>query len=69
MKIIVLGAGHGGLVSAIKLAKNGHDVTVYEKKDRSELGYDWYDNLDKDIFKIIDLELPPVFSLICYFFF
>lgn len=42
-KIIVVGAGHGGLVAAAKLAKSGYDVTVYEKKKRDELGHDWED--------------------------
>ncbi len=43
MKIIVAGAGHGGLAAAIALSKNGHDVTVFEKKKREELGHDWED--------------------------
>ena len=33
-KIIVAGAGHGGLTAAYNLAKNGFDVTVYEKNKR-----------------------------------
>lgn len=43
MKIIVAGAGHGGLSAAIGLAKGGHDVTVLEKKQRKDLGHDWED--------------------------
>ena len=43
MKIIVAGAGHGGLAAAIGLAKGGHDVTVLEKKQRKDLGHDWED--------------------------
>lgn len=42
-KVIVAGAGHGGLIAAAKLAENGFDVTVYEKKKRDELGHDWED--------------------------
>lgn len=42
-KITVVGAGHGGLVAAAKLSKNGFDVTVYEKKKRQDLGHDWED--------------------------
>lgn len=42
-KIIVAGAGHGGLIAAGRLAAKGFDVTVYEKKDRDELGHDWED--------------------------
>ena len=43
MKILVAGAGHGGLTAAALLSKQGHDVTVYEKKIREEIGYDWED--------------------------
>lgn len=42
-KIIVAGAGHGGLIAAAKLAEKGYDVTVYEKKEREALGHDWED--------------------------
>lgn len=42
-KIIVVGAGHGGLIAAAKLAKSGYDVTVFEKRKREELGHDWED--------------------------
>ena len=30
-KIIVAGGGHGGIAAAAHMAKNGLDVTVYEK--------------------------------------
>ena len=42
-KILVAGAGHGGLVAAAKLAKQGFDVTVIEKEAREALGHDWED--------------------------
>lgn len=42
-KIIVVGAGHGGLVAAAVLAKNGYNVTVYERNTKKQLGYDWRD--------------------------
>lgn len=32
-KIVVAGAGHGGVIAAAKLAKEGFEVTVYEKKN------------------------------------
>ncbi|MGN1194637.1 MAG: NAD(P)/FAD-dependent oxidoreductase [Acutalibacteraceae bacterium] len=57
-RIVVAGAGHGGLVAAAKLAQNGFDVTVYEKKERKDLGYDWLDAVDPRAFYEVGLELP-----------
>ena len=34
MKIIVVGAGFGGLAAAIRLRARGHEVTVVEKRDQ-----------------------------------
>ncbi len=48
MKIITVGAGHGGLIAAAKLAKAGHDVSVFEKNKRENLGYDWEDRFTFD---------------------
>ena len=58
-KIVIAGAGHGGLIAGAKLAQAGYDVTVYERKIRSELGYDWEDAVDFRIFAECGLE-PPV---------
>ncbi len=49
MKIIVAGAGHGGLVAAAELSKAGFDVTVVEKRKREELGHDWEDRFTFDL--------------------
>lgn len=49
-KIIVAGAGHGGITAALNLVKAGYDVTVYEKKKREDLGYDWVDVMCKASF-------------------
>ena len=57
-KIIVAGAGHGGLTAAYNLAKNGFDVTVYEKRQRDELGYDWHDSMNYTAFDEAGLERP-----------
>ncbi len=57
-KIIVAGAGHGGLTAAYNLAKNGFDVTVYEKEDRADLGYDWHDAMNYDAFDKSGLDRP-----------
>lgn len=43
MKILVAGAGHGGLVAAALLAQKGMDVTVFERGPEENLGYDWTD--------------------------
>lgn len=57
-KIIVAGAGHGGITAAFNLAKNGYDVTVVEAKQKDELGYDWHDCICKRIFKDSGFEEP-----------
>jgi phytoene desaturase len=33
-KVIVIGSGFGGLGAAIRLAAKGHDVTIFEKRDK-----------------------------------
>ncbi len=45
-KIIVAGAGHGGITAAALLAEKGFDVTVYERGQKGKLGYDWTDIFD-----------------------
>ena len=57
-KIVIAGAGHGGLVAGRKLAAAGYDVTVYERKIRSQLGYDWEDAIDFRVFADCGLEPP-----------
>lgn len=57
-KIIVAGAGHGGLTAAYNLAKNGFDVTVYEKGERAGLGYDWHDAMNYDAFDKAGIDRP-----------
>ena len=40
LKVIIVGAGIGGLAAAIGLAKNGHQVTIYERlSSTTEIGY------------------------------
>ena len=58
-KILIAGAGHGGLVAAYHLAKAGYDVTVLERKKREEMGHDWHDWLDLSAFDGADLPQPP----------
>lgn len=57
-KILVAGCGHGGISAALNLAKNGYDVTVYEKKKREDLGYDWHDSMRRNTFEKIGVPLP-----------
>ena len=58
-KIVVAGAGHGGLVAAIHLAKAGYDVTLYEKSARADKGYDWLDTVQRATFARADLGETP----------
>ena len=57
-KIIVAGAGHGGISTAALLAKNGYDVTVYEKEKEGTLGYDWTDIFAPGALKTAGIEMP-----------
>ena len=57
-KIIVLGAGLGGLLAAYRLGQAGFDVTVYEKKPKSDLGYPWHDSVKPDTFSDVKLQVP-----------
>ena len=55
-KIIVIGAGHGGLITASLLSKYGFDVTIYEKRLEKDLGYDWQDTFN--ISPFVKLGIP-----------
>ncbi len=57
-KILVAGAGHGGLTAAYQLAKNGYDVTVIEKKPRGSVGYDWHDAMNMSAFDMSGIPRP-----------
>ena len=58
-RILVAGAGHGGLSAAYNLARNGYDVTVIEAKSREDLGYDWHDALEMSAFIESGMPCPP----------
>ena len=55
-RIVVAGAGHGGIIAAYNLAKAGYDVSILEMKAKqSELGYDWEDTFDIKAFERANL--------------
>ncbi len=58
-KIIVAGLGHGGIAAAALIAKQGFDVTVYEKKSEGTLGYDWTDIFAPQALEIAGMKMPP----------
>lgn len=58
-KIIIAGGGHGGIAAGALLAKEGFDVTVYEKNKREDMGYDWTDIFDRKALFAIGLGMPP----------
>ena len=57
-KIAVIGMGQGGMVAAIKLAKAGADVTVYEKCKQGEVSYPWRDDITAKVFDDCGLPRP-----------
>lgn len=59
MKVIVVGAGVGGVVCSYFLAKNGIDVTVYEKSSFEKVTYDWHDDVSKKAFANAGIPNPP----------
>lgn len=58
MKIVIIGAGHGGLQAAKELSKNGFQVTVYEKNSPQEVSYDWRDDVEPTVFEELKIILP-----------
>ncbi|MDD6807669.1 MAG: NAD(P)/FAD-dependent oxidoreductase [Oscillospiraceae bacterium] len=57
-KIIVAGAGHGGLTAAALLADKGFDVIVYERGEKGKLGYDWTDIFDPKALDVVGCPWP-----------
>ena len=57
-KIIVAGAGHGGITAAALLAEKGFDVTVYERGQEGKLGYDWTDIFDPKALDVVGCPWP-----------
>ena len=61
-KIIVAGAGHGGLTAAVTLAKKGWDVTVFEASAREAMGHDWHDTMMPAAFDFCGIARPRLFT-------
>lgn len=50
MKIIIAGAGVGGLFLAKVLSEKDYDISIFENRDKDSLSYDWYDDVSYDTF-------------------
>lgn len=59
-KIVVIGAGQGGLVAAKHLKKFGHDVVVYEAQSREKTAYPWRDDIRRAVFEEAGLTPIPL---------
>ncbi len=57
-KIAVIGMGQGGMVAAIKLAKAGAKVTIFERNLEGKVGYDWRDDITASVFDDCGLPRP-----------
>ncbi len=61
-KVIVIGAGMGGLATAARLAKRGHKVTIFEATDSvgGKCRTEWIDGFAFDVGPSL-LTLPAVY--------
>ncbi len=55
-KVLIAGAGHGGLVAGAYLAEKGFDVELYERGKRDELGHDWHDTIKNYTFELAGIK-------------
>ena len=59
MKIIVAGAGIGGLYAAALFAEAGHEVTGIEREKRVEdMRYKWHDDVNPSVFTALSIPFP-----------
>ena len=57
-RIVIIGAGHGGLQAAKVLAEGGNEVTVYERNDIDNLSRDRWDTIESSVFEDLGIPLP-----------
>ena len=62
-RIVVAGAGHGGLVAAYYLALAGYNVTVYERQAEGTLGYEQSDSVHLDGFEEAGIPVPEKYRV------
>jgi len=62
-KVVVIGAGPGGVILARELALKGIDVSIYEKGSFEELGHDWSDAVEYAALKKAGLDMPELEGL------
>ncbi len=60
--IIIAGGGNGGLVASIHLAKAGHNVTIFEKCTKENIGLPQTDTIDISAFTYADIPPSPNFK-------
>lgn len=58
MKVIIIGAGVGGLRAAKVLADGGAEVLLFEAREEEELGFDWLDDVEPSVFEELSIPLP-----------
>lgn len=57
-KVIVAGAGAGGLNAAYELGKKGYEVVVIEKDNPETISYNWPDDVERGVIDKMNLVLP-----------
>lgn len=57
-KIVIIGAGHGGLQAAKVLSAGGNEVTVYEQNNINSLSIDRYDTIELAVFDDLGIPVP-----------
>ncbi len=61
-RVIVIGAGPGGVILARDLAKQDIEVIVYEKKQYAELGHNWSDAVELMALEAAGLDMPQLIN-------